>query len=327
MNRELSLKTKDSRSRSHDRARRLATIAVPESPTNGAGSTAREFWSFNGQIGAKLRQAAEILSRQGANPFRVSAYRQAGEAVSALKCDIAELYDREGVSGLEKIPGVGRSIAASIAQMIHTARWPFLEHLRGTLDPEQLFQAIPGIGPKLARRFHEALGVETLEELEAAAHDGRLAAIPGVGERRAELVRTAVAQILSRTRPPRGVAREEPSVGLLLDVDREYRDKAVTGELATIAPKRFNPTKEAWLPILHTERDKWHLTAMFSNTARAHELGRSKDWVVVYFSSDHGDEGQRTVVTETRGQIAGRRVVRGRETECREHYAGSEPNP
>jgi hypothetical protein len=62
------------------------------------------------------------------------------------------------------------------------------------------------------------------------------------------------------------------------------------------------------------------MTALFSNTALAHELGRTHDWVVIYFGRDGGPEHQRTVVTETRGPLEGRRVVRGREGECREHY-------
>jgi putative hydrolase len=107
-------------------------------------------------------------------------------------------------------------------------------------------------------------------------------------------------------------------VATLLDVDREYRAKATAGTLRTIAPRRFNPEGKAWLPILHTRRDPWHFTALYSNTARAHELGRTRDWVVVYFYDDDHREGQHTIVTETQGPLAGERVVRGREAECRE---------
>mgnify|MGYP001813896273 CR=1 FL=1 len=106
----------------------------------------------------------------------------------------------------------------------------------------------------------------------------------------------------------------------LLAVDAEYRSKAEAGELPTIAPKRFNPEQTAWLPILHAQRDDWHFTALYSNTARAHELGRTRDWVVIYFYEDHHREGQHTVVTETRGALIGRRVVRGLEAECRAWY-------
>ena len=72
--------------------------------------------------------------------------------------------------------------------------------------------------------------------------------------------------------------------------------------------------------MLHTARGSWHFTALFSNTAKAHELGRTQDWVVLYFHDDDHAENQRTVVTETHGTLVGRRVVRGREDECRAHY-------
>lgn len=67
-------------------------------------------------------------------------------------------------------------------------------------------------------------------------------------------------------------------------------------------------------------RGDWHFTALFSNTARAHDLGRTNDWVVLYFNADDHAERQRTVVTEQRGPLGGRRVVRGREQECRDYY-------
>jgi DNA polymerase (family 10) len=85
------------------------------------------------------------------------------------------------------------------------------------------------------------------------------------------------------------------------------------------------PERRAWLPVLHTERgsegEKWRFTALFSNTARAHDLGKTHDWVVIYVYDDHHREEQHTVVTETRGPLAGRRVVRGREAECRAFHA------
>jgi putative hydrolase len=98
---------------------------------------------------------------------------------------------------------------------------------------------------------------------------------------------------------------------MLLDVDREYRERAAAGTLPTIAPRRFNPSGAAWLPVLHTERDGWHFTALYSNTALAHQLHRTQDWVVLYFYDDQHVEGQHTVVTETHGPLAGKRVARG----------------
>jgi len=115
----------------------------------------------------------------------------------------------------------------------------------------------------------------------------------------------------------------EPPVAILLDVDREYRELARLDRLPKIAPKRFNPSNEAWLPILHAERGEWHFTALYSNTARAHDLRRVGDWVVIYFYHNDQPEGQRTIVTETRGTLVGQRVVRGREAESRTTAAGT----
>jgi hypothetical protein len=271
---------------------------------------------LNQQVAERLREAAELLEQQQANPFRVNAYRRAAETVAGLDEDVATLLERAGVAGLDALPGIGPVLAQAIAQMVRTGRWAQLERLRGAVAPEQLFRSIPGIGPELARRIHEHLDIDTLEALELAAHDGRLERVPGIGPRRAAMLRATLAGMLARTRPARRQAALEPGVDLLLDVDREYRDKAERGVLPKIAPRRFNPTGAAWLPILHIERGDWRFTALFSNTAFAHELGRVGDWVVIYFHQDSGPEGQRTVVTETRGPFAGRRVIRGREAEC-----------
>jgi hypothetical protein len=70
--------------------------------------------------------------------------------------------------------------------------------------------------------------------------------------------------------------------------------------------------------VLHLTRDGTHCTALYSNTARAHDLGKTHDWVVIYFETD-GVERQRTVATAQSGALKGRRVVRGRELEC-QHY-------
>jgi len=111
-----------------------------------------------------------------------------------------------------------------------------------------------------------------------------------------------------------------PGVDEILDVDRQYRDEAQRGMLPMIAPRRFNPDHEAWLPVLHTRRGDRDYTALYSNTARAHELGRTHDWVVLYFDGHRGTERQCTVVTAVRGRLRGRRVVRGREEECQRYY-------
>ncbi len=279
----------------------------------------------NRQIAACLREAGQRLADQGANPFRAGAYRAAADTVDALDQNIRTLFDAGGIDALDALPHIGTGIAQAIAEMLITGRWRQLDRLRGEAGSTSAFQSVPGIGPGLAMRIHDMLHIDTLEDLEIAARDGRLENVGGVGPRRAAGIRAALDEVLSRRRrwhgpPSRSAPNEEPPVELLLYVDRVYREKAAAGALPTIAPKRLNPEGKAWLPVLHLTRGGWHFTALFSNTGRAHELGRTGDWVVVYFYDDMQAEKQRTVVTETRGGLIGKRVVRGREMECRAYY-------
>ncbi|MGR9091427.1 MAG: helix-hairpin-helix domain-containing protein [Gammaproteobacteria bacterium] len=274
----------------------------------------------NRYVAEKLLEMADLLALQQANPYRVAAYRRAAETVENLPGDLRQLLEREGPEGLCRLPHVGSGIAGAITEILERGQWSQLERLRGSLDPEQRFQQIPGIGPVLAQRIHDELHIDTLEALELALADGRLARIEGVGPRRIAALAPAIAAALGQRRRSGIRTAERIAVATLLDVDAEYRRKTAAGELPLIAPKRFNPTGKAWLPVMHTTREPWHFTVLFSNTARAHKLARNFDWVVIFYERDH-HENQCTVVTETRGELTGQRVVRGRETDCREYYA------
>ena len=266
-----------------------------------------------------FRECAGILEHQAANPYRVNAYVRAANVLEALQDDVREILDEQGTGGLEKLPGIGKGLAAAIDEIARTGRLSQLDRLRGEASPETLFQSLPGVGSKLAEDIHETLHVDTLEGLETAAHDGSLLKVPGIGARRAAAIRAGLAALLGRGQLRRRGREAEPPVPLLLEIDAVYRKRAAAGKLPKIAPKRFNPEGQAWLPILHAERDGWHFTALFSNTARAHDLGKTNDWVVIYFYDDDHQEGQCTVVTETHGPMEGERVVRGREAECRQN--------
>jgi putative hydrolase len=275
---------------------------------------------FNADAAEKLREMADLLEQQNANPFRVRAYQRAAETVESCEQDVRDLLARDGVAGLAELPFIGHGIAGSLQELARYGRLVRMDRLRGELDPEELFQTVPGVGTVLARQIHEVLGVDTLEELEVAAHDGRLERVEGIGPRKARAMRASLDEMLRRLRTRPIADRLAPSIEEILDVDEEYRCKVASNELPTIAPKRFNPSHRDWLPVLHTERGDWHFTLLFSNTARAHELGRTQDWVVVYFYDRDNNEGQHTVVTETRGPLKGKRVVRGLEARCRNFY-------
>jgi hypothetical protein len=276
----------------------------------------------NRRLAEALRRVARLLREQRANPFRVNAYWRAARTVEGLPRGVRDILAEAGPEGLVALPNIGWGIAGAIREWLQTGRWGLLERLEGESEPERLFQSLPGVGPALARRLHEELHVDTLEALEQALFEGKLDGVAGVGPRRREMIRSGLASLLGRAaRQPPAPTGERPEIALLLDVDREYRDKARSGRLPRIAPRRFNPTGERWLPVLHTRRDGWHFTALYSNTPLAHRLGRTGDWVVLYFYDGEHRERQATVVTESRGALAGRRVIRGREAECLAHHA------
>jgi putative hydrolase len=279
--------------------------------------------AFNHEVATKLREIAQLLRAQQANPFRVNAYLHAADTLDNLGRDVAELMQAKGIRGLVELPGIGEGIARSIYEYVATSRMSRLENLRGAADPVKLFRSIPGVGRVLAERIHDQLHIDSLEALENAVNGGQLHKVEGLGSKRREAIEAWLQKHLDEQRRlfrPATRAGDVPSVELILRVDNEYRQKAAADKLPRITPQRFNPDNKAWLPILHATHDHWHFTALYSNTARAHQLGRTADWVVIYFYDDHHLEGQHTVVTETHGSLQGCRVVRGRETECLQYY-------
>jgi len=280
--------------------------------------------AINEDIAGRLDEVARILAEQGANRFRAQAYRQAAAVLRGLARPVPEIFAEEGLAGLEKLPGVGESIARSIRDILRLGKLAMLDRLRGEHDPIALLTSVPGIGKALAWKLHDDLGLESLEELETAAHDGRLESIAGLGAKRLVGIRDSLAHRLGRVRRQSTVISppdktKNPPVAELLDVDAEYRREAAADTLKKIAPRRFNPTGEAWLPVLHTARGKRHYTALFSNTARAHEQRKAYDWVVLYYDG-HDGERQCTFITSEFGRLKGLRIVRGRENECETHY-------
>ena len=299
-----------------------STQPQPSEATRGTAAKARDIAPCD--CVSRLQEAAALLETQGANRYRVGAYRRAAATIAKLEPGAIEMMvEREGAAALDRLPHVGRGIAGAIVEMVRTGHWGMLERLRGTSDPVALFKAVPGLGRRLAERIHEELHVDTLEGLEHAAADGRLEHVPSVGPRRAALIRSNLDAMLVRKRMPGAgnaaptLSLPQPPVRLLLTIDRMYRDLVHHGALPRIAPARYNLAGESWLPVWHHEREGWQWTVLFSNTALAHQLHRTGDWVLIYHYDSEQSEGQHTVVTETHGPLAGKRVVRGRETECR----------
>ncbi len=285
----------------------------------------------NAEIADLFEQIASLLERQPeSNPFRNRAYQQGAAQLREMEHSVAEMVRQGEQQALENLPDIGSGLAALIVEYVETGHSSLRDELRGRTSPADLFAQLPGLGTELAERIVDELHIETLPELEQAAHDGRLEKVEGFGPRRVEAVQVGLSGLLTRSarqrsqrlqrREKRGNKPDLPGVQTLLEIDAAYRQKAAADELRKIAPRRFNPDNEAWLPIMHEEREGWLFTVLYSNTARAHELEMTQDWVVIYYKRE-GQEQQNTVVTATRGVLEGKRVVRGREKECQQYYA------
>ena len=298
----------------------------PHPADDTSAATGRKLPLDNAAVADRLEEIAELLEEQGAPASRVAAYRGAAGTIRNLDRRVHALLASEGIGALQRLSGMGESLARTIEQLVFADRCALLDRLRGGAGSVDVFATMPGIGPTLARRIHEDLGIESLAELEVAAYDERLARVHGMGRGRVRAVQDSMATRFRRKtgapEPQRASAVGDAPVPELLDIDREYRERARADELPRIAPRRFNPSGERWLPVMHAQRGERHYTALYSNTARAHDLGMTRDWVVIY-RDDPGGRGQWTVRTARLGSLAGQRIVCGRESECARHHGAS----
>lgn len=282
----------------------------------------------NPEIAATFQEIADRLQAQAANPFRVAAYRNAATIIHDWPDSVCALAAHDGVEALQQIPGIGKSLARKISRLQRQGTLPALEKLRKKQAAADVLTSLPTVGPCLAHRIRSSLGAQTLEEVYAAAYDGRLHRVAGMGRKRVQAIRECLSLRLNHPPiPPRALAPTDPSVADLLEIDRMYREQAAKGRLVTVAPRRFNPTGEAWLPILrvkHNNRRYCAYYAYYANSVRSHQLDHLHDWVVVY-CLDKEMFGRWTILTSTYGRLRGKRIVRGRESQCTEFYGAVAP--
>jgi DNA polymerase (family 10) len=136
----------------------------------------------NADIAAIFEEIADLLEIQGANPFRVRAYRNAARTVGEFGRDLTAMVAKG--QALPKIPGVGEDLTRKIHEIATTGKSSFLERLHKEL-PETITELlhIPGLGPKKVKALYDQLRVDSLEDLRAAAEAGRIRALPGFGEK------------------------------------------------------------------------------------------------------------------------------------------------
>jgi DNA polymerase (family 10) len=135
----------------------------------------------NIQIARTFEEVADLLEIQGANPFRVRAYRNAARTIGTLGTPVETILKTNG-HALEQLPGIGADLAGKISRMCRTGQLPLLKQLtRKTPESLVALLRISGVGPTRARLIHQKLHVNTVAQLEQAARAGRLKALRGMG--------------------------------------------------------------------------------------------------------------------------------------------------
>ena len=136
----------------------------------------------NDTIAGQFELLADLLEIEGANPFRIRAYRSAARTISSASESLAQLASAG--EDLTQFAGIGRDLARQIVEFVETERLQSLEELRAKVPPGVLdMLRIPGVGPKKVAVFFRTLGLRTLEELKAACEAGRIAELKGFGKK------------------------------------------------------------------------------------------------------------------------------------------------
>jgi histidinol phosphatase-like PHP family hydrolase len=141
--------------------------------------------STNEEVAALLREYAELLGLTGGDQFRVRSYEKAAKAVAGYPDDLGMLPEK----ALTKVPGVGSSVAAKIAEYRRTGTIKAVDELRAKLPPgARELAKVPGVGLKRALQLARELGITSASELAEAARGGRLRGVAGFGPRSEERI-------------------------------------------------------------------------------------------------------------------------------------------
>ena len=144
----------------------------------------------NRTIATALERIAELLELEGVEASPVAAYRRAGQAIASSPSPVSQLIEADGVDALHAL-GIGWWISGLVTDWIRSGELPLLERLERRHDPEASLRRVPGIGPKLAHECRE-LGIDSVDELAAAAKTGRLQGVCGFGPKRIALLRATL---------------------------------------------------------------------------------------------------------------------------------------
>jgi len=147
----------------------------------------------NAEIARRFYRLSALMEIRGDDPFRLRSYRNAAEAIEVWPTPLKEIAEKDGVAGLQEIPGVGKAIAGKVIDLLDRGTFDAWERLIAE-TPETVLDLteVPGIGPKTAALLHQRFKVSSLPELKAFAAGGGLDMVDGIGARTAEKIKEAL---------------------------------------------------------------------------------------------------------------------------------------
>ncbi len=159
------------------------------------------------QVATVLEQVATLLKLKDANPFRIRAYENGSRTIASLEQDLWELSESGDITGVK---GIGKGIAALIAESLGEGTWGDLQSLYDETPPGMIeMLAIPGLGPKRIKQLYDELGIDSIDELSAACNDDAISHLEGFGEKSQQKILDGI-DLLARFQ-----GRRRLNVGLL----------------------------------------------------------------------------------------------------------------
>jgi len=147
----------------------------------------------NDAIARRFYRLAALMEIRGDDPFRWRSYRNAAEAIEVWPTPLKEIAAKEGVAGLQEIPGVGKAIANKVIELLEKGTFDAWDRLTAE-TPETVLDLteIPGIGPKTAALLHQRFKVSSLTDLKNFVASGGLDMVDGIGPKTAEKIKEAL---------------------------------------------------------------------------------------------------------------------------------------
>jgi DNA polymerase (family 10) len=147
----------------------------------------------NEQIARRFNRMAGLMEIRGEDSFRTRSYRMAAEAIETWPSPVKEIAVKEGIAGLQEIPGVGKALAGKIVDLVERGTFDAWDRLVAE-TPETVLDLLelPGVGPKTAAMLHQKHKIASLSDLRKFVDGGGLETVDGIGPKTAERIKSSL---------------------------------------------------------------------------------------------------------------------------------------